>query len=265
VISWISYAWRLLWTLVAVAVLMFGGFVIAVTLVPVATVFVRDEPARNRRTLSIIHQSFRAYVTMLRAFGILRLEIVGGSKLSRCKGKLVVANHPTLLDVVLLVALLPDTKCVVKSELFNSRLMGPIVRAAGYIRNDSDAERFVETCRETLDAGYNLIIFPEGTRSVPGKPIHFHRGFAHVATLTGANLQPILITCQPITLVKGEPYYRIPASRPLFRIEIEDELDPKQFFRTDAQSRARRARALASYLEADYGWRMRQCLTSNAN
>ena len=51
--------WRLVWTLVAVAVLMFGGFVIAVTLIPVATLFLRDEQARNRRTLHIIRDGIR--------------------------------------------------------------------------------------------------------------------------------------------------------------------------------------------------------------
>ena len=261
----LSYLWRLFWTLVAFGVLGFGGFIFAVTLIPMATIFIRDQDARNRRALSIIRESFRIYVLMLRVLGVVKLSVIGGAKLDNCRGKLIVANHPTLLDIVLLVALLPDTKCVVKAQLFGSRLMSPIVRAAGYIRNDCEPEVLIEKCRETLAAGYNLVIFPEGTRSVPGKPLHFQRGFAHIATTTGANLQPILITCEPITLVKGEPYYKIPNMRPNFRIEVGDEIDTKQFLNRGAQSRARRARALVSYLEADYGSRLEKCLTSNAN
>ena len=189
---------------------------------------------------------------MLRVLGVLKLEVVGAEKLSACRGKLIIANHPTLIDIVLLMALLPDAKCVVKSELFSNRLMRPVVRAAGYIRNDYEPEVLIEKCRETLAAGYNLIIFPEGTRSMPGKPLHFQRGFAHIATMTGVNVQPITITCEPITLVKGEPYYKIPDSRPIFRIEVADEIDPQQFLDLASESRARSARKLVSYLEADY-------------
>jgi 1-acyl-sn-glycerol-3-phosphate acyltransferase len=189
---------------------------------------------------------------MLRALGVLKLEVIGAERLATCKGKLVVANHPTLIDIVLLMALLPDAKCVVKAELFGNPFLRPLVRSAGYIRNDCEPEILIERCSETLVAGSNLIIFPEGTRSVPGKPIRFQRGFAHISTLTGANLQPITITCEPITLVKGDPYYKIPDSRPTFRIEATDEIDPWQFMNSGSKSRARGARELVSYLEADY-------------
>ena len=265
VIRGLSYIWRLFWTPVAVAILTVSGFLFAITLIPLATLLVRDEQERNRRALLIIRESFRVYIAMLRVMGILKLAVVGGAKLTNCRGKVIIANHPTLLDIVLLASIVPDTKCVVKSELFGRHLLSPIVRAAGYIRNDCDPESFIEKCRDTLNAGFNLVIFPEGTRSVPGKPLHFRRGFAHVAILTGASLQPVLITCKPITLVKGEPYYRIPETRPVFRIEVGEEVDPQRFLNAGSQSRARRARALVSFMEADFGSRLQQCPTSNAN
>jgi 1-acyl-sn-glycerol-3-phosphate acyltransferase len=251
------YMWRLIWTVFAFATLGVGGFILATTVIPMVTLFVHDEDGRNRRAQFIIRESFRIYVTMLRMLGVLKLEVVGAGKLSACRGKLIIANHPTLIDIVLLMALVPDTKCVVKSDLFSNWLMGPVVRAAGYIRNDYEPEALIEKCRATLEADYNLIIFPEGTRSTPGKPLHFQRGFAHVATIAGANLQPITISCEPITLVKGEPYYKIPDSRPSFRIEVADEIDPKTFLNLASQSRARSARILASYLEADFCSRLK--------
>ncbi len=248
----IFYLWRLVWTAFAFAALSVGGFILATTVIPLVTLFVHDEQTRNRRAQFIIRESFRVYIAMLRALGVLKLEIVGAEKLAGCRGKLIVANHPTLIDIVLLMSLVPDTKCVVKSELFSNPLMRPVVCAAGYIRNDNEPEILIEKCRETLDAGYNLIIFPEGTRSKPGKRIHFQRGFAHIATMCRVNLQPITITCEPITLVKGEPFYKIPASRPTFRIEIADQIDPGKFVDLGSESRGRSARKLASYLEADY-------------
>jgi len=92
-------------------------------------------------------------------------------------------------------------------------LRGSVVSATDYLSNDCEPEVLIEKCRAALEGGDNLVIFPKGTRSIPGRPPHFQQGFAHIATMTGASLQPILITCEPITLVKGEPYYRIPDSR----------------------------------------------------
>lgn len=251
------YIWRLVWTAFAFAALSVGGLILATTVIPIVTLFVQDENERNRRAQYIIRESFRVYVTMLRVLGVLKLEVAGAERLPACRGKLIIANHPTLIDVVLLMALLPDTKCVVKSELFSNRLMGPVVRSAGYIRNDYEPEALIEKCRETLEAGYNLIIFPEGTRSTPGKPLHFQRGFAHIATLAGVNVQPVTISCEPITLVKGEPFYRIPDARPTFRIELAEEIDPRRFSNLASQSRGRTARLLASHVEAEYCLRLK--------
>jgi 1-acyl-sn-glycerol-3-phosphate acyltransferase len=250
------YLWRLIWTAFAFAALGAGGFVLAMTVIPSVTLFVRDPRIRNRRAQVIVRNSFRIYIAMLRVLGVLKLEVIGGEKLSACRGKLIVANHPTLIDIVLLMALLPDATCVVKSQLFRNPLLRPLVQAAGYIRNDYEPELLIELCRQTLATGNNLIIFPEGTRSVPGKPLHFQRGFAHIATLTGVTLQPVTITCEPITLVKGEPYYKIPDSPPRFRIEVADEIDTKRFLGLTSESRARGARRLVTYLESDYGRRL---------
>jgi 1-acyl-sn-glycerol-3-phosphate acyltransferase len=242
--------------LVAFAELGVGGFILATTVIPLSTLFVRDERTRNRRAQNIIRSSFRLYILMQQMLGVFKLEVTGGEKLSVCRGKLIVANHPTLLDIVLLMALLPDVSCVAKSELWHNPFLRPVVRTAGYIRNDYEPEVLIEKCRDALRAGRNLIIFPEGTRSAPGKLLPFQRGFAHIATLAGVVIQPITITCEPIMLTKGRPSYRIPESRPCFRIEVGDEVDAKRFLDLSPESRARGARKLVSYMESDYRRRL---------
>lgn len=250
------YLWRLMWTAIAFAGLGVGGVVLALTVIPAATLFVDNERARNRRAQSIIHKSFRFYLWLLQIMGILKLEVIGREQLRACRGKLVIANHPTLLDIVILMALLPDAKCVGKRQLWRNPMLRPVVCAAGYIRNDHEPEMFIEKCRETLSAGYNLIIFPEGTRSVPGRPLRFRRGFAHIAIASGAGLWPVLITCEPVTLVKGEAYYKIPKSPPHFRIEVREEIDAACYANGKGGSRALQARKLVSYIESDYGRRL---------
>jgi 1-acyl-sn-glycerol-3-phosphate acyltransferase len=246
----------LVWTAVAFAALGIGGVLLALTVIPAVTLFQRDEHARTRRAQHIIRASFRFYLWLLQGMGILKLQVIGGEELRTCRGTLVVANHPTLLDIVILMALLPDAACVGKRQLWRNPVLRPVVRATGYIRNDCEPEIFIAKCRETLLAGSNLIIFPEGTRSVPGQPLRFQRGFAHIALASGVNLQPVLITCEPITLVKGEPYYRIPESPPQFRIEVAAAINAARYTHAASGSRALDARHLVSYIEADYARRL---------
>jgi 1-acyl-sn-glycerol-3-phosphate acyltransferase len=250
VLSRLDYAWRLAATGLAFAALGLGGFVMALTVIPLFTCAIGDGRARERRAQGIIRASFRLYVFMLRRLGVLSLEIAGEERLASCRGTLVIANHPTLLDVVLIMALLPNAQCVVKHQLWRHPLLGPVVRAAGYLRNDRDAEALIESCRIAVASGSNLIIFPEGTRSVPGHPLRFQRGFAHIATLTGADLQLVTITCDPVTLVKGKAWYAIPDRRPAFRVEIGERLETAAFLA--GPSRARGARKMVAHLEAYY-------------
>ncbi len=251
-LSRLNHAWRLAMTGVAFIGLWLGGFVLAIVIVPLATVFKRDPIARGRIARSIIHVSFRFYLAALRAAGLIVLDVTGKDKLEASHGIIVVANHPTLLDVVLIMSLIPDAQCVVKHELWNSILLRPLIRAAGYIRNDSDPEIMVENCRRALAEGSNLIIFPEGTRSIPGKPHRFQRGFAHIATLTGVDLQPIIIHCKPATLVKGQRWYKIPETPPRFVVEVYPRIQTQPFLQSG--SRARAARRLVSHLESFYEW-----------
>jgi 1-acyl-sn-glycerol-3-phosphate acyltransferase len=250
-----DHLWRLVATGIAFAAMGVGGVVLALVVIPLALLPMRDRDVRARRAQAIIRTSFRFYVAMLRRFGVISLEVVGEARLANCRGSLIIANHPTLLDVVLIMALVPNAQCVVKHQLWRSPFLGPVVRIAGYIRNDEDGERFIENCRRALGRGANLIIFPEGTRSVPGRPPHFQRGFAHVATLTGASLQLIAITCDPITLVKGQPWYAIPERRPAFRVEIAERIDAKPFLELGPRSLG--ARKLVSHLESYYGGKLK--------
>lgn len=247
----LEFTFRLLGTGIAFACIFFGGGVLAVTLLPLLAIFPGHRQERARRA---IHRSFRIYIATLRLLNLIRLQTSGLDKLEQATGRMIVANHPSLLDVVLLMSFIPNAQCIVKHQLWNHRFLGPLMRAAGYIRNDLPPEELVAACKASLDRGNCLIIFPEGTRSVPGKKLHFQRGFANLATLTGAPVQPVTITCDPPTLIKGEKWWRLPPRTPLFTVSVSDCLNPDIYTRYQYRSLA--ARKLVQALEAHYAERL---------
>ena len=247
----IRRSWRVLATGFAFACFFLGGAVLAGVVFPVL-VFRRT--GRADRTQALIHHVFRFYLLMLRGLGLIGVEIVDGWRLAECRGQIIVANHPTLLDVVLLMALTPRACCIVKHELWTNWYLRGVVRAAGYIRNDLAPEETIAACGEALDKGNNLIVFPEGTRSRIGEKLHFQRGVANIALLTGASIQLVVITCEPLTLTKGEPWYRVPARRPMFRLEIAHPMDIQRFMAYP--HRGLGARRLTKELQEFYGRRL---------
>jgi 1-acyl-sn-glycerol-3-phosphate acyltransferase len=247
----INWLWRLAGTGVAFAFIFFGGGLLATTLLPVLALIPGN---RRDRAQTIIRMNFLFYIFMLQRLGLLRLETEGVERLKLSGGRIIVSNHPSLLDVVMLMALIPRAQCIVKHELWNSLLLGGLMRRAGYIRNDLEPEALVRACRAALDDGYSLIIFPEGTRTRPGSVPRFRRGFANLATLVGAAIQPVIITCDPPTLVKGEPWWRIPTHKPLFRLIVGERLDTKTYLEYEYRSIG--ARRLVGDLEAYYAQKL---------
>lgn len=243
----LDHLWRVCATGMAFAAIFFGGGILAVAVLPV---FLLAKDRHRERVQGAIHGLFRFYLFCLPRLGLLTLKFEGVDRLQAPGGRLIVANHPSLLDVVALMALVPNAQCIVKNQLWEHRLLGPLMRRAGYIRNDLEPEAFLAACKESLNKGQSLIIFPEGTRSQPGQPPSFRRGFANLATLTEASIQLVLITCDPPTLIKGEPWWRIPPSRPTFFLSAGECLDAQSYLGYPHRSIA--ARKLVQFLEHYY-------------
>jgi 1-acyl-sn-glycerol-3-phosphate acyltransferase len=219
--------WRIVATGLCFTCFGLGGLLLRVLAFPLLRLLVWREAARARLAKWLIHQTFRAFVALLCGVGVLSLEVRGAEKLRR-RGLLVVANHPSLVDVVFLISLLDRADCIVKSSLAHNPFTRGPVQAAGYICNDSGAG-LVDDCIASLQRGNSLIIFPEGTRTPLVGALPLQRGVAHVAVRGGINITPVRIRCQPPMLTKGVPWYRVPPRRGHFVMEVCDDIEVAPF------------------------------------
>jgi 1-acyl-sn-glycerol-3-phosphate acyltransferase len=160
---------------------------------------------------------------------------------------LILANHPTLIDTIFLMAFVRRADCVVKSHLWNNPFTSGPVRAAGYVNNESAAD-LIDDCIATLRAGNNLIIFPEGTRTPACGTVSLKRGAANIAVRGGRAVTPVLIDCQPPTLGKGEKWWRVPERHAQFRIEVRDDIEIGAFT-GDGTSEVMAVRHLTDHLQ----------------
>lgn len=216
----IDRAWRLALTGACFAGFSAGSCVLVFVFFPALHLLPGGAPARRRRARWLIQKSFGLLIGVMRAGGIMKLELSGAEELAKRRNALVLANHPTLVDVCVLLAIIPDATCVVKSRLWSRPIMGGPLRAAGYISNDAP-ERFIEASAQALRDGGTLVIFPEGTRSEPDVPFQFQRGAAYIALQSGAEILPVVIACDPPTLTKSHRWYDIPDRTFRLRVAVK--------------------------------------------
>lgn len=162
-------------------------------------------------------------------------------RLSELSSTIVVSNHPSLLDVTILMSFLWRPDCIVNAKLFSRPVIRHVVKRL-FIPNSIDFTRMLESCRKSLADGNCLVIFPEGTRTRKTIPRTIKKGSARISLDTGYPILPIHFTVNDMRgLQKGDPFYRINKSGYYFyKISLGELIDPADYAHEDTPIAARR-------------------------
>lgn len=169
-------------------------------------------------------------------------------KISSTKpSQIVIANHPSLLDVVLLLANIARINCVVKASLSKNIFLFGAIKASGYILNTAN-EELLQKSIDVLKNGESLLIFPEGTRTKD--KISFHKAASYIAIHGAKSLSAIFIKMHPKSLQKDSKWYNTPAQTLRYEISLENQIILDDFAKDKSDSL--RVRALHEYLRNLY-------------
>jgi 1-acyl-sn-glycerol-3-phosphate acyltransferase len=146
-------------------------------------------------------------------------------------GKLIIANHPSLLDALFILSICKNLCCITKRELWKNLFTASIVRMADYIPNDD--KDFIDEAKKRLLRGENILIFPEGTRNHYDDQLDFKRGAANIAILSQCDIVPVIIKCSPRAMQKGEKFYSLPIIAPHFSLDILSTIEIKKHINND--------------------------------
>lgn len=144
----------------------------------------------SRMARYAIHIGLKILIWQLVTLRGSKFKVEHRERLKNLHSKIIIANHPSLLDVVLLFSIIPNADCIVKGALGKNRFVSGIVNNI-YILNSESFDQQMAEVKRTTDQGNNLIIFPEGTRSEPGKPWFFKKGAARFAIGCNRDIVPI--------------------------------------------------------------------------
>lgn len=204
-----------------------GAIVIAWLILPVLLLVERDPIARRRRIQRLVSASWRWFLARLDGLGVLAVRYAEHELF--VTPSVVVANHPTLLDVVAIIARAPHVCCVVKPGLVTNPLVGPFLRSLGHVSSGDGSLggglAAIEGLSARLREGFSVLIFPEGTRSPLGGLHPFRRGAFEIARQVGVPVVPLLLRCEPPVLGKDKPVWRFPETKPTLTVKTTGARD----------------------------------------
>ncbi len=228
-IKHLTHLWRIFATGICFSLFGLGGLFLTLFIFPIQKLLISDKVKQKQVARKTVHHTFKWFIAFMGYSRIFQFNLEKAIQLNKLSGHLVLANHPSLIDVVVLISIIPNADCVVKAHLFKNPFLRGVVKNTGYISN-ADPEGLLEDCQASLVAGNNLIVFPEGTRTKPGKTIKFQRGAANIALRCQsdiefgesdkANITTVLLQLNPTTLTKSEPWYKVPEHKATFSAKV---------------------------------------------
>jgi 1-acyl-sn-glycerol-3-phosphate acyltransferase len=168
------------------------------------TAFMLPAGAYTRRIWMTRLVSFFAGL-VLRLYGV-RAAVAGSRKLAaQQKGRLVVSNHLSYVDVLVIASLSPSV-FVTSVELRNTLLLGQLARLSGSLfverRKASGLKQEIDAITGVLSRGFSVVLFPEGTTSNGDRVHPFKQSLLDAAVKANCAIQPI---CLRYLRVNGQP------------------------------------------------------------
>jgi 1-acyl-sn-glycerol-3-phosphate acyltransferase len=167
----------------------FGCF----TLIPLGFIIVKLLPLPKRTRLKIFHTIRHAYTKSMIYVNIhVRKRIINDLNEKLKKPAIVICNHHSVIDSLLMQSLNPKLILMVNDWVWDSPFMGPIVRLGGFIPKAAGYEENLDKIKELINDGYSLGIFPEGSRSETAKIGRFHKGAFYIAERLNLDIVPVI-------------------------------------------------------------------------
>jgi 1-acyl-sn-glycerol-3-phosphate acyltransferase len=206
-----------------------GTVILAVMVFPVMRLWPCSREEFQKHARCLVSAVLRFFVLIMDGMGIVKLDVDDPGAYRCLISKIVVANHPSLLDVVMLFALIPNADCIVQGALSRTIVRGVIRQL--YIPNSLKFEELIAECTGSLDRGNCIIIFPEGTRTPRSGGLKIKKGAARLSLASGYGIIPVHIGgTDKYGLGKRDPWGGFNhEDKYIYRIRMQDELSPGRY------------------------------------
>ncbi len=183
------------------------------------------------RARDVVSAGLRFFLWMTRSLRLLQVTTVGAVDARPPGAFVLIANHPTLLDTVVLLAKVRGIQAIAKHTWAETPLIGSVVSRAGYLlapnpsADPAGTTPVLDQMVARLRAGEPLLVFPEGTRSPPGDVHRFRRGGLEAARRAGVPVWPVLLTSNLGTPLSHQRWWQVPDRRVELTVAFQEPFE----------------------------------------
>jgi 1-acyl-sn-glycerol-3-phosphate acyltransferase len=162
------------------------------------------------------------------------------------KPAIIIANHSSILDILVTVMQHPKLILVTNDWVYNSPVYGKLVQLADYYPVADGTDEATNRLKDIIADGYSIVIFPEGTRSPDGRMKRFHKGAFFLAEKLNLDIVPLLLHgCGDVT-AKGD--YMVTKGQMTMKYLPRIKSDDKSF----GEDYVTKAKAITKYFKAEH-------------
>lgn len=202
-----------------------GAVILNFTLFPLAKIFIKNKELLYFYS-DVIHSTWAWFVKLIISFGIMNLNVENLAKIKQIKNRVIVSTHPSFIDIVILIGLIPRTTCIVKSALAKKPILSNLVSSI-FILEDETLDNMKKHTKKMLDNGFNVIIFPSGIRHRKNEYPKIHKGAATIAMNAKENIAVLKLYTDYDFLFINQPIYEAGEQKVNYDLSYVGEIDVK--------------------------------------
>ncbi len=164
-------------------------------------------PIRRMRKKQIVSWIMHIFMRFFRWIICLPRHVKTFGEIDFSTPKILIANHQSFFDIVMVMAMSPKIVFVTKTWVNNSPVFGFLTQYCGFYNVDFGAENMAEALRPYVAQGCSIMVFPEGTRSYDGEIHRFHRGAFILAEEFELDIAPMLFYGHGMVVSKSQPLH----------------------------------------------------------
>jgi len=224
------YIYRVLVKWLSFFVFGLGTLILVVAVFPPMRLILHPRERFKKYARRFVSFSMKVFVFFMHSLRGLDLETDNRENYRQLSSKIIVANHPSLLDILILFSLIPKADCIVNAKLTHNFIVRGVINQL-YIINSLNFTDLLRGCAESLGQGNCLIIFPEGTRTPRTGKVVIKKGAARIALDCGCGIIPVHIGgTDKYGLGKGDPWTGFnPQERYVYRLTMGAEINPEKY------------------------------------
>lgn len=182
-----------------------GSLFVGLFVFPIINILFKDKKKKYAYS-NVIHYSWLIFLKLLMITGVMKINTDDMEKIKNISQSVIVSTHPSYIDVLIILALIPKTTCFVAPKIARNCFFKNIAKSM-FLISGNPIEDIVQSAKNALDDGFNVLIFPMGTRHRQNEFPKIRKGASQIAIESKKDITALKLTTDTDFLQTHQPIY----------------------------------------------------------